>query len=205
MLVLMNTPGLARLQVSYDDASARLRIRLDEGTVVDEALDAAGRSRLAEALATYATALDQNPLAGHPERLPLRIVGDGVTPRFHDSQAGEVTLHGRASLAAVGQALDAPDFDERRFRSNIAVEGLEPWQELDWVGRSIRIGATEFEVSRVKRRCLATHANPVTGERDCQVLTTLTHAFGQENPTFAVSLRVATPGVIHLGDEVGLI
>ena len=78
-------------------------------------------------------------------------------------------------------------------------------QELDWVGRSIRIGATESEASRVKRRCLATHANPVTGERDCQVLTTLTHAFGQKEPTFAVSLRVATPVVIHLGDEVGLI
>jgi hypothetical protein len=49
---------------------------------------------------------------------------------------------------------------------------------------------------------LATHANPRTGERDHQIMTTLTHAFGQKRPTSAVSLRVVDPGVIRVGDEV---
>ena len=86
--------------------------------------------------------------------------------------------------------------------SNVAVEGLQPWEELDWVDRGVRIGGVRFEVSRGKGRCLATHANPRTGERDDQIMTTLTRAFGQKRPTFAVSLREVEPGVIRLGDEV---
>ena len=205
MLILMNTPGLARLQVQFDDTADRLRIGLPGGVVVDEALDDDGRERIAAALAEYAASLPENPLRDHPERLPLRIVGDGRTPRYHDARAGEVTLHSRESLAALADVLGDPDLSELRFRSNIAVEGLAPWEELDWVERRVRIGGVRFEVSRGKGRCLATHANPRTGERDHQIMTTLTHAFGQNRPTFAVSLRVVDPGVVRLGDEVEVV
>jgi uncharacterized protein YcbX len=202
MLILMNTPGLARLQVQFDDTTGRLRIGLPGGVVVDQALDDDGRERIATALGEYAASLPENPLRDHPERLPLRIVGDGRTPRYHDARAGEVTLHSRESLAALADVLGDTDLSELRFRSNVAVEGLEAWEELDWVERGVRIGGVRFEVSRGKGRCLATHANPRTGERDHQILTTLTHAFGQKRPTFAVSLRAVDPGVIRLGDEV---
>jgi hypothetical protein len=37
------------------------------------------------------------------------------------------------------------------------------------------------------------------------LMTTLTHAFGQKRPTFAVSLRVVDPGVVRLGDEVEVV
>lgn len=206
MLVLMNTPGLARLNVRLDQEIQRLRIALDDQVLADEPLDPAGRARIAAALADYALGLAENPLSGHPERLPLRLVGDGVAPRFHDSEAGEVTLHGRGSLAALADALGDAEVNERRFRSNIALEGLEPWEELGWVGKQVRIGTMVLRVSRVKGRCLATHANPITGERDRQILTTLTHAFGQDNPTFAVSLAPATgAGSIALGDAVTVV
>ena len=79
--------------------------------------------------------LDENPLAGHPERLPLRVIGDGLTPRYHDAEAGQVTLHGRESLHALTAALAHTAVSERRFRSNIALEGLGAWEELRWVGR----------------------------------------------------------------------
>jgi hypothetical protein len=53
-------------------------------------------------------------------------------------------------------------------------------------------------------RCLATHANPETGQRDRPILTTLTHAFDQENPTLAVGLVPEGAGSIRLGDRVVL-
>jgi uncharacterized protein YcbX len=202
MLVLMNTPGLARLRLRYDETAGRLRIELDGAPFADDALDEAGRARLAEALTAYAATLEENPLRDHPERLPLRIVGDGVTPRYHDAESGEVTLHGRESLAALGRAIGDTGISEARFRSNIAVEGLAAWEELDWVGRQVRVGGMKFEVSRLKGRCLATHANPLTGERDLPVLTTLTRVVEQERPTFAISLRALAPGVVRVGDVV---
>jgi len=201
MLVLMNTPGLARLRVAYDEEAERLSIRDETGVLADEPLDAKGRARLCQAMAEFALRLDENPLTGHPERLPLRLVGDGRTPRLHDSPDGHVTLHGRASLESLRKAIGDPDLSELRFRSNIAVDGIEPWAEQEWEG-VVRIGEARFEVNRPKVRCLATHANPETGERDRPLLTTLTSAFSQEQPTFAISMVPLQAALVRLGDEV---
>lgn len=99
------------------------------------------------------------------------------------------------------------EVSELRFRSNIAVDGLTPWMEQSWVGRKIRIGAVGFDVVKPKTRCLATHANPVTGERDLPALTTLTQKMGQENATFAVAMLPTggAGGQIHIGDQVTLL
>jgi uncharacterized protein YcbX len=205
-VALVNTPGLARLHLRFDHRAIRLRISSDGGVLIDEALDDRGRKRIAVAVEEYVFKLDENPLSHHPERRPLRVVGDGVTPRYQDNQAGQVTLHGRESLAAVASAVANPALSEVRFRSNIAVEGLEAWGEQRWVGRKVRIGRLNFDVVKPKVRCLATHANPKTGERDLPILTTLVSAFGQEKPTFAVAMLTSgAGGKIHVGDTVSLI
>ena len=205
MVALINTPGLARLRVVFDEKAFRLRISLVTPVLVDEVLNPEGRRRISAVLADYVLKLDENPLSGHPERLPLRVVGDGHSPRYHDEEPGRVTLHGRGSLQALEAAL-GKDVSELRFRSNIAVDGLNAWEEQRWVGRRIRIGAMEFDVVKPKTRCLATHANPITGEPDLPILTTLTQKFGQENPTFAIAmLPSGRGGQIHVGDQVTLI
>lgn len=107
MVALVNTPGLAVLHVRFDDNAFRLRISVENTVLVDEALNPEGRKRIAAAVADYVLKLDENPLSGHPERLPLRVIGDGLTPRYHDDEAGRVTLHGRGSLQALAAALGA--------------------------------------------------------------------------------------------------
>jgi uncharacterized protein YcbX len=70
----------------------------------------------------------------------------------------------------------------------------------------VRIGTVTFDVVRPKVRCLATHANPTTGERDVPILTTLTTVFGQEKPTFGVAMVPRQAGGrIHVGDHVTLV
>jgi MOSC domain-containing protein len=207
MLALMNTPGLARLHLKFDAEAQRLHLSCASTVLADEVLTEEGRQRLATAVAAYVLTLAENPLAGHPERLPLRVIGDGLTPRYHDAEAGQVTLHGRGSLHALTAALAyAEEGSEQRFRSNIALEGLGAWEELRWVGRKVRIGTVTFDVIRSKVRCLATHANPTTGERDLSILTTLTQVFGQEKPIFGVAMVPSQAGGrIHVGDHVTLV
>jgi uncharacterized protein YcbX len=176
MVALINTPGLARLSTRFDETALRLRISLGTAVLVDEELNPPGRKRIAAVLADY-----------------------------HDEEAGRVTLHGRGSLQALQTVLGA-EVSELRFRSNISVDGLSAWEEQGWVGRKIRIGAVEFDVVKPKTRCLATHAHPVTGERDLAILTTLTQKIGQENPTFAVAMLPSSGGGrIHVGDQVTLL
>ena len=202
-VVLMNTPGLARLSVRFDHEARRLRIALDGALLAEAALDEAGRRTLCSALADYVVTLRDNPLKGFPERLPLRLIGDGATPRYQDNEGGHATLHGRASLDEVAAAAGDHALEETRFRSNIAVDGLPAWEEQQWMGRRVRIGAVEFEVVRRKIRCLATHANPRTGERDVPVMQVLVKAFGQREPTFGVGMVTAgAGGIIRVGDAV---
>jgi uncharacterized protein len=205
MVALINTPGLARLHVRFDEKALQLHISVGNSVVVDELLNPEGRRRIGAALASYVLKLDENPLTEHPERLPLRVIGDGYSPRYHDEEAGRVTLHGRGSLQALQATLEN-EVSELRFRSNIAVDGLPAWEEQSWVGRKIRVGGLEFDVVKPKTRCLATHANPISGERDLPILTTLTQKMGQEKPTFAVAmLPTGAGGQIRVGDQVSLI
>jgi uncharacterized protein len=205
-VALVNTPSLARLNLRFDHKLLRLHISLENSVLVDEALDDNGRKRIAAAIEDYVLQLDENPLSSHTERMPLRVVGDGVSSRYQDNETGQITLHSRESLAAVATAVGDSNLSEQRFRSNIVIEGLEAWDEQSWVGRKIRIGKVIFDVVIPKGRCLATHANPHSGERDLPILQTLTHAFNQKKPTFAIGMLTSgAGGQISIGDKVSLL
>ena len=201
-VVLVNTPGLAKLSTAFDDARQRLKISYQGHTLADDTLDDAGRQRLVDALTGYVMSLDENPLKGQPTRLPLKLVGDGKSPRYQDNEGGQVTLHSRESIASAGVALGDAALDEARFRHNIVIEGVTAWEELAWAGRTVRVGAVTFATVVPKVRCLATHANPVTGERDLQVMQTLVRVFQQREPTLGIGMLSASGGQISVGDEV---
>ena len=117
----------------FEAEALRLRLSLSSTVLVDAVLTPEGRQRLATAVATYVLTLDES-LAGHGAA-PAAGRGDGLTPRYHDAEAGQVTLHGRGSLQALTAALAHAEGSELRFRSNITLEGLGAWEEHGWVGR----------------------------------------------------------------------
>ncbi|WP_449407455.1 MOSC domain-containing protein [Microbacterium maritypicum] len=208
-LALQDFPALAALRLRFDDVARRVRIEHDGALLVEASLDEEGRRDLVEVVTGYVLASAEGRRLGRPGRLPLVLVGDGVTSRFQDRPRGYVSVHSRGSVDALGAAL-AVDIDDRRFRSNIVVDGVGPWTELGWTGE-VRIGDLVFDAAGPIVRCLATHANPDRGVRDAKVLTTLTGSFGQDEPTLGRLLLPGTPpageemwqgGVVRVGDEV---
>jgi hypothetical protein len=201
-LTMQNTPGLARVQSVYDPTSKRLTLTYDGVEVAAGNVSSdADRELIARQVEELVAGFEVNPLDGHPEHSPLQLVGDGISPRFHDREAHHITLVGQSSIEALAERLEA-DVDERRFRMNATIDGLEPWAELDWIGQAIRIGDTEYDVTGPVVRCLATHANPETGKRDRDVMQTLTREFGHERPTMGVLAVPRAASRISLGDEV---
>jgi len=51
-------------------------------------------------------------------------------------------------------------------------------------------------------RCLAMHANPVTGVRDLEVMQTLVRTFSQQQPTFGAGMLSCASGGVRAGDTV---
>ncbi len=201
---LQHSPLLAQIRCGYDADSRRLWIALpDNSDVIEGCIDEPGdRLRIEQIFNDWYATLDATPSAMGRRQLPLRLVGDGTNGQFHDTSAGLTTLHSRESLAELAKAAGLSEISELRFRSNIAIGGCNPWDEFTWIGRKIRIGEVVFRVRKSVVRCLATHADPSNGERDIDIMGTLTRIIGQEEPQFAVSLVAHNAGTINVGDSV---
>ncbi|MBR9842676.1 MAG: MOSC domain-containing protein [Rhodobacteraceae bacterium] len=127
----------------------------------------------------------------------LRPALNGMT----DSDFPSLSLLNIASSDAVStvMAMKQP-LSMLRWRGNIHIDGLAPWAEREWLGKQVRIGSVEFEVREEIVRCLATTANPETGERDADTLKALNETFGHQN--FGVYAVVTKSGEIALDDPV---
>lgn len=222
-LALESFPSLAALRVAYDSqpsvqGARRVRITHDESVLVDVVLDAEGRAELTEIITAFVMDSPEWKLLQRPGRLPLVLVGDGEHARFQDRSRGFVTVHSEASVQALDDALPnkAPGLvlDDRRFRSNVVIDGVDAWDELSWSGE-VRIGDLRFTAEGPIVRCLATHANPDTGIRDARVLTTLTREIGLSEPSLGRLLLLqgvsgsvddtsGVGGIIRVGDEVSV-
>ncbi len=128
----------------------------------------------------------------------IRVPGRGMTDSAFPS-ISIVNLASHRDLATwMGQ-----DISPERWRGNIHLDGQEPWAERDWIGKTLRIGTAELEVREHIVRCLATTANPETGERDADILGALDTQFGHQE--FAVYAVVTRSGEVGVGDAAELL
>lgn len=127
----------------------------------------------------------------------LRVPGRGMT----DTDYPSISLINLASNDAMTEHMQQ-DISPLRWRCNIHMSGLEPWVEFGWMGRTLRIGEAELRIREPIERCLATTANPDTGERDADTLGTLNARFGHQN--FGIYAEVTRSGRITVGDTVEL-
>ncbi|MFK7746627.1 MAG: MOSC domain-containing protein [Roseobacter sp.] len=137
------------------------------------------------------------PLVPQDRALPDRIVK--LKDRgFTDSDFPSVTLCNLASHRAVEERMGR-DLSIHRWRGNIWFDCDTPWVEFDWMGKDVRIGECILHMRERTDRCLATTANPDTGQRDADTLTALEHWNHQD---FSVRAEVKTGGTINVGDKV---
>lgn len=127
----------------------------------------------------------------------LRATGQGLT----DSPDATLSLGNLATLRVLEQKAGQP-LDVRRFRMNLWVDGLAPFEEIDWLGKSLRIGDVAFTATDQIQRCTSTQANPETGQRDADPLAVMDAAWGHRN--FGIELRADSTGTLTTGDQVTL-
>lgn len=89
-----------------------------------------------------------------------------------------------------------------RWRGNLWIAGLAPWEEKGWVGKEIRVGEVVLHVHCEITRCKATMANPDTGRRDVDTLGAL-RALGHQE--FGVYAEVIHGGEIATSDAVEVV
>ena len=128
----------------------------------------------------------------------VKAPGRGMT----DSALPSISLMSETSQQAVAEKLGAP-LEHGRWRGNIWFDGAPAWEELDWIGRDIKIGTAMLAIREPCKRCNLTNTNPATGIRDMDTLGVLNRDFGHQN--FGVYAEVTSGGTLHIGDKVQLI
>ena len=133
--------------------------------------------------------------AGPDRPGPARVVRAPVG--MTDSAFPSIAILNRASLAALGGRLGM-DLAMERFRGNLWVEGLAPWQEFELVGREVRVGGATLRVREIISRCKATTVDPDTGIPDADTLDALSAGWGHQD--FGVYAEVVEGGHVAVGD-----
>ncbi|CAO4133749.1 MOSC domain-containing protein [Methylorubrum extorquens] len=193
-LMLMRNEALARLRTRFDDATHRLTVEENGVQAVDADLSTVeGR----EALAEFMKGFLPQELRGAP-----RVLTAPPGYRFTDSRNGYVSLINRASVAATEDLAGAP-VDPLRFRGNLYLDGLEPWAELDMVGRVLEAGDVRLKITSRTERCAATNVDPQTGQRDLSIPRTLMQGVGHTD--CGVYAEVLAGGVLRTGDSLRVI
>ncbi|MDB5543082.1 MAG: hypothetical protein JWO64_231 [Hyphomicrobiales bacterium] len=193
-LMLMKNARLAELVSRYDDTTRSLS--LWHGGV-ERACGEIGSEEGRRALETFLQEFCKGETRG-----PVRLLQAPDGFRFTDSiRSGFVSILNMASVRDLERRMGAP-VDPLRFRANIAVEGWEPWQEEEMVGKRLEIGGAQLRILKTIDRCPATHVDPVTGFRDLDVMQTLQGAFGRIS--CGVYATVKASGTVALGDAVSV-
>ncbi|MCS0504105.1 MOSC domain-containing protein [Ancylobacter mangrovi] len=193
-LMLMRNERLAALEARFEDATHELFIRHEGAEVVRGKLDTeAGRAAIEAFFQRYS----RYELRGAPKVLPAP---DNF--RFVDTTEGYVSLINLASCRALGEIVGAP-VDPLRFRGNLYLDGLEPWEEFDLVGHTIEVGNhVRLKVTQRIFRCAATNVDPATARRDMDLPGTLMRSFGHTD--CGIFAEIEQGGLLAQGDEVRL-
>ncbi|MEO0429592.1 MAG: MOSC N-terminal beta barrel domain-containing protein [Pseudomonadota bacterium] len=190
-VVQAHTPQLARTEARYDDAAGQLSLsHPDHGSVTL----APGTVEGDEALTAWIA-----EIAGERQPGPYRMASLPDGQHLSDMVQNYVSILSLSSLRALGEHLGHP-MQVRRFRGNLWLEGLGPWQEEEWIGREIAIGDVRFRVDEPIGRCRATEASPVSGDYDIATVAGLRKTRGHTE--FGIYATVIEGGSLAEGAAV---
>jgi uncharacterized protein YcbX len=119
------------------------------------------------------------------------------------------TLHivNAATVRQLSERIGTP-LNPTRFRPNIVIDGPAPWEEFEWVGKTLRFGTTKLKVISTTVRCDAVTVDPMDHPQHLVVLDIpklLVQHFPEHGPYLGVYAVVEEGGAMAIGDGVVLL
>ncbi len=191
--VLAKIAAIARVRTRFDDATGLLDAAYEGKTPLRVDLNhKAGQEAFADWLAD---------VLGDEANGRLKVLPAPGGHRFMDDEQGYVSIINLASVrdleARIGRAVDP-----RRFRANLYIEGWPAWAENEGSGGGLRLGEAEAVVVKPIVRCVATHVDPDTGEKDIEIVRGLFERYGHR--FCGIYANVVTSGRVKVGDAAAL-
>jgi uncharacterized protein len=88
----------------------------------------------------------------------------------------------------------------QRFRGNFYIDGVEPWEERKWIGKTIKINGIFFKVEKNIPRCVAINLKPKTDNDRIDLLQSLKKYYNHFD--MGIYLRALNDGNIKVGNII---
>ena len=193
-LSLKNSPFLNKYNFTYKDN--KLALILDgEEQISITADDLDQRSKLINKLIDLESSLKK----------PMFLLQNNEFPFYDTSNSNKV--FNSISLINLNSI---EDFEKRinqkvefqRFRGNFYVDGIDAWEERNWIGKNIKINNVLFKVERNIPRCIAINLKPKTDKSNLNLLQSLKKAYNLFD--MGIYLRSLNNGKIKVGNAIKL-
>ena len=138
---------------------------------------------------------------------PLFLMKNKDVPFFDTSISNKTVLTHSISLINIKSIEDfknktKQEIEIQRFRGNIYVNGIEAWEERNWIGKIIKINNISFKVEKNIPRCVAINLKPNTDDNSLNLLKSLKKTYNHFE--MGIYLTALDDGLINIGDNVSL-
>ncbi|MDC0428081.1 MOSC domain-containing protein [Candidatus Pelagibacter sp.] len=164
ILTLKNSPALNKYNFIFKGEKLTLILKDKEILSID-----INQSNEREALSNKISELESSL------KQPITLIKNIDFPFFDTSISKKVDFVNSVSLLNT-QSIN--DFEKKVnkkietsiFRGNICIDGIDPWKEREWIGKTIKINNVSFKVEKNIPRCVAINLKPQTDNNSFDLL-----------------------------------
>ena len=194
ILTLKNSPALNKYNFVFKDEKLTLTIKDKEILTIDiNQLN--DRKKLSNKITELENSLKQ----------PIVLMQNNDFPFFDTSISKNVDFVNSVSLLNVQSINDFQNKIDKKidisiFRGNICVDGIEPWKEREWIGKTIKINEVSFKVEKNIPRCVAINLKPQTEDNTFDLLKLLKKNYNHFE--MGIYLSALNDGSIKNGNNI---
>ena len=196
VLTLKNSPALNKYNFIFKDKKLTLTLKDKEILSID-----INQSSEREALSNKISELESSL------KQPLTLMKNDDFPFFDTSISKKVDFVNSVSLLNI-QSIN--DFEKKVnkkietsiFRGNICIDGIDPWKEREWIGKTIKINNVSFKVEKNIPRCVAINLKPQTDDNSFDLLQSLKKIYNHFD--MGIYLTALDDGEINIKDKINI-
>ena len=194
ILTLKNSPPLNKYNFEFKDKKLIFTIKDKEILSID-INELNEREALSSKISELESSLKQ----------PIVLMKNDTFPFFDTSISKKVNFVNSVSLLNIQSINDFQSRIDKKvetsiFRGNICIDGVEPWKEREWIGKTIKINNVLFKVEKNIPRCVAINLKPKTDDNSFNLLQLLKKNYNHFD--MGVYLTALDDGGINIGDTI---
>jgi len=197
VLTLKNSPVLNKYNFLYKENKLTLIFK-DKSILTIDVNELSERQLLSNKIIELENSLKE----------PIVLMKNEEFPFFDTSISNKVDFINSVSLLNIQSIIDFQHkIDKKveipRFRGNICIDGIKPWEEREWIGKIIKINNISFRVEKNIPRCVAINLKPTTDDNSLNLLQSLKKTY--DHFEMGIYLTPLDQGEINLGDKIEII